>query len=508
MKKFAVLILCFVMILSFAACGGGGSEGNGNADRELVSAFDQAPTVLDMHGTSALADFYGLYQVYDTLVKKDANHETVGSLADSWEISEDGLTYTFKLKEGVKFTNGAELTADDVVYSLTRAQESSFSASTFRIMKGVTKVDDYTVAIELNEPRVSFIEVLSGATASIGCKAVFEEFGDNFGRDVESVVGTGPYKVTEWEPGQLLVLEANDEYFLGAPAIKKARIKTIGDPDSAVIALRSGDLDLYFSAVPAVALDTIKNEEGLALTQYPSARLMYLSVNNESEVFKDKLMRQALAYAVDREKAVLVGADGAGEIVNTLAGNDFTSAPQGFEWYEHNPDKAKELVKEAGMDGATVVIKTFASGTHPKIATAIQDDLAAIGLNASVQQLEVNAMIEDLEAGNFDVAVTSWTSMVKDTGDLFDYILHSANYGITNDARYVNEEVDELLNAAASNQDNAERTEMYTKVAELAKEDCPYIPLLYSSANRAYSADLVVEEGNVEYGRIYDFSWK
>ncbi len=509
MKKFISILLVVMMVFTFAACGGGSSsaEKEDPAEREMVAAMDQASTVLDMHGTNALADYLGIFQIYDTLLIKNAQNEIEGSLADSWTVSDDGKTYTFKLKEGVKFSNGEEMTADDVVWSLTRGKESSFSSFNFSTLDSVTAVDTYTVEIKLSQANVAFLETLTGANAAIGCKAVFDEAGDNFGRGVDTVVGTGPYILTEWNPGQLMVLTANEDYFKGAPNVKKLRIKTISDTNSAVIALQTGDIDYYFTAIPAVSRDSVESDENLTITDFSSNKSQYLSLNTESDVFSNKLMRQALACGVDRQKMLTIGLDDQGVIANTLAGADYTAVPSDFEWYEYDLEKAKSLVKEAGMEGASVTIKTYSIGAYSKIATALQDDLKQLGLNAEVQQLEVNAMIADLESGNFQIAVTGWVSSVKDTGDVFNLILNSDNYGSTNDARYKSSEVDKILEEAMGEQDNAKRTEMYKQVAEIVKEDCPYIPLFYTSENRAYTSDLTIDEGNVQYNRIYDFSW-
>lgn len=509
MKKFTSILLVVLMVFALTACGGNQNDAakTDPAEREMVAALDQVPTVLDVHGTNAIADYIGIYQIYDTLVIKNAQNEIEGSLAESWTVSDDGKTYTFLLKKGVKFSNGNELKASDVAWSLNRGKESSFSSFNFSSMEKADAKDDYTVEVQLTEPNVAFLETLTGANAAIACEAVFKEAGDTFGRDVESVVGTGPYVLNEWNPGQLMVLTANEDYFKGAPNVKKLRMKTISDTNSAVIALQTGDIDYFFSAIPAVSLDSVQKDENLQLTEFSSNKCNYLSLNTESDVFSNPLMRQALAYGVDRQKMLTIGLDDQGVIVNTLAGSDYTACPTDFTWYDYDLDKATALVKEAGMEGAAVTIKTYAIGSYSKIATALQDDLKKMGLNAEVQQLEVNAMITDLESGNFQVSVTGWTSSIKDTGDIFNLILSSANYGVTNDARYKNAEVDKLIKAAAGEQDNAKRTDLYRQVAEIMKEDCPYIPLFYTSGNRAYTKDLAIEEGNVQYGRIYDFSW-
>lgn len=514
MRKTITLLLAVLMVMSLCACGGASqqsaapAEGGAAAaeDKELVAGIDAAPSVLDMHQTSALVDYRGLTQVYDTLVAKDANGNLVGSLAESWEASEDGMTYTFTVRNGVKFSNGAPLTTADIAWSINRAVESPFSSYNFPAIESAEAADDTHVVIHLKAPSVSFLETLTGGTASIGCQAVFEEYGDEFGRIPEAVVGTGPYILTEWTPGQTCSFVANEDYFLGAPSVKHLRIKTISDPSSAVIALQTGDIGYYFNSVPEVAVPTIQGDKSLTLETFSSTKLGYISINNEDSLFSDVRVRQAVACGIDRAKILAMGLDDAGEVISTMAGNDYVAHPD-TSWYEYDLEKAQKLLADAGKTGAHVVIETYSSNYYPKIATALQDELTKIGFEAEVKILEINAMINDLETGNFQLCVTGWTTTTKDTGDFFSLVFDSANLGVSNDARFSNEEVDALLAQAVGEQDPEARIALHTQIAEIAKEEAPYVPLFVTSENRAFTSELSIEPGNVQHCRIYDFSW-
>lgn len=507
MKKKLIVLLSLVMVISLlASCGGTGSGESG--EKELVAAIEAAPSVLDMHGTSSQLDAYGLMQVYDTLLMKDEKGEITGSLAKDWEISDDGMVYTFHLNEGVKFTNGDELKASDVAFSLNRAKESSYSSYNFSNMDKSKALDDYTVEVSLNSPNVSFLETLTGFNACIASEAVVSQYGDDFGKTAESVIGTGAYKLTEWTPGQKCAFEANEDYFKGAAPIKKFRMKAYSDTNSAIIALQTGEIQYYFADIPGISIETVEKEEKLTLTSFDSRKCFYLSMNNESGIFADKRMRQAVAYAADRNKIMTAGVDGIGTITNTLAGPDYAGVPAVDSWYENDIEKAKQLVKESGNEGAKVVIKCYSIGSYAKLATALQEDLNKIGLKAEILQEETDAMIADLEDGNFEIAVTGWNNSTKDTGDIFTIVLDSKNAGGTNDARYKNDRVDELLIAGAKEEDSEKRAAIYKEIAEIVNEDVPYIPLFYTKANRAYASDLKVAEGNVQYDKIYNYSWK
>lgn len=514
MRKRMVFLLVVIMIASlFTGCGQNSdktsepSETADFSDRELIVGFPQGAVCLDPYSTYSGDDLQTYNQIYDYLVTKDENGKLVPSLAEKYEISPDGLTYTFYLRKGVKFTNGSEFKASDVKFSVERGMNSDFIGEGYIDVEGCEVIDDYTVKIHMKVPNVGFLERMTNYYGAMVSEEVANKYGEQFGKTVESVVGTGPYILKEWKPGELTVFEANPNYFKGEPDIKKFRFKSITDVNAAIIALQTGEIDLYFADIPGISLDAVAKNEKLNLVSYPSMIYKFVFMNCESGIFKDLNLRKAVAYAVDREKMNIVGTEGHGTIVDYPGNTDYAGNPGIKTWYDLDIEKAKQLVKEAGMEGKTVTIKTFATDDYPKIATSLQDDLSSIGLDAKVIQMERNAFYDETDKGDFEMGIARLWPVSKDMDEIMNCLFRSTNIGNTNYSRYANPAMDELLSKAAAEMDAEVRKELYAEVVKLITDDAVQIPLYYTSSSRAYSKDLVIEEGNVQYDMIYHFKW-
>ncbi len=507
MKRSIALLLIFVLILgALAGCGSGGKKSG--EEREIVIALgDVNSNNFDSYNSYG-TDNNGHMQVYDGLMTVDKDRNLVPCLAESYEITPDGLEYTFKLRKGVKFTNGEELKASDVVFSGNRAIESPYTSADWAPVDHLEAVDDYTVKIYMKQASMSFLETLAGPFAFIQNEKAVKQYGDDYGMSVEAVVGTGPYILKEWKPGELAVYEANPNYFRGEASIKKLRFKAISDVNSAVIALETGEIDYYMSVIPAVSFESLSKNDKLTVKQYPSQNLIYSIINCNEGIFSDVRMRQAAAYAVDRNKMLTIGVEGLGTIVNCPAGPDYTALPDMGTWYEYNPDKARELVKAAGKEGASVTIKTYATGAYPKLATSLQQDLEAIGLNVDVLQMERNAFINDvLGETQYEIAICGFGSSVADMDCMFTH-LHTSNFGLAgNWSHYANPKMDSLLEAARGETDATKRKDLYKQAMDLYREEVPEIPFYYLTDSRAYTKDIATDFNNLMIDCMWNFHW-
>ena len=482
-------------------------SGQDFSDRELIIGISECNNNFDSYASYG-TDNYGHAQIYDCLMEIDKDGKIVPCLAESYEISSDGLIYTFKLRKGVKFTNGEELKASDVAFSAGRAIESPYTGSDWAPVDHAEVVDDYTVKLIMKIPSMSFLETLSGSFATIQSEKAYKQFGDQYGLTVEAVVGTGPYILKEWSYGEMCYYEANPDYFKGEADIKKVRFKAITDPNSAVIALETGEIDYYFNDLPAVSYDSVSKNEKLTILSYAGSGLTYAIMNTEEGIFSDVRMRQAVAYAIDLNKMLIMGAEGLGQIVHTPGGPDYNANPGDTQWYELNVEKGKELVRECGMEGSNIVIRTYSTGAYPKLATALQQDLTNIGLAAEVVQMERNAFISDvLDKGEYQIGICGFGSSTRDMDVMYPH-LHSSTIGISgNWSRYVNPAMDTLLEKARGEANFETRVDLYRQAIKLYVEEAVEIPFYYINANKAFTTDIVTEFCNINVGKVYNFTW-
>ena len=396
----------------------------------------------------------------------------------------------------------------DVVFSGTRAQASPFTGADWATVESLEEVDEYTVKIHMKSACMAFIEALAGPFAFIVNEKAVTEYGDQYGMSVEATIGTGPYILKEWKPGELAVYEANPDYFEGEADIKKLRFKAIADTNTAVIALETGEIDYYMATVPPVSKESLSNNDSLKVVSFPSQNFTLAPINCETGIFTDVRMRQALAYAIDREKMVVLGSEGLGTIVNCPGGPDYTALPDMGSWYEYNPEKAKELIKEAGCEGASVTIKTYATGAYPKLATSMQQDLSNVGLNVDVQQMERNAFINDvLGEGLYQIGICAFASSVSDMDVMYQQ-LHTNNIGLTgNWSRYSSPKMDKLLEDARAEIDPDARKELYRQAMDMYREEVCEIPFYYLVDARAFTKDAETDYANVGIDKIYNFRW-
>lgn len=479
-----------------------------NADKELVIAVRQANNTFDPSAPANAYDTIGRNQIYDTLIRKSSTGEIIPSLAESFEVATDAMSITFKLNKGVLFHNGDEFKASDAKFSIERAMTSKPTANYFSSVEKVEIVDDYTIKVVLKDPNVALLEVMITYGQMVN-KSVVESFGDKYGTSIEATVGTGPYVLKEWTPNELAVFESNPNYFEGEAAIKKLRFIAITDVNAAMIALQTGEVGLYLDTVPAIHVAAIESNEDLELTPITSKRLFYLFFNNEKGPFTDIRLRQAVNLAIDREKLLAIGSEGLATPVKYVGAPDYTGNPNIDFDEPRDIEKAKQLVKEAGMEGATIRLMLEHSAPMPALATAIQEDMKQIGLNVTINSMEVNTFLSDVWAGgNYDMTISFTTARTKDMDTVWSTLFLSKNIGAGNSARYTNLEMDTLLAKARGEVDPVKREGLYAEAIEIFREDIPLLALYYEYSNRVYSKDLLVDKGLVEYDMVYYYSWK
>lgn len=448
------------------------------------------PQSLDPHAVTAVNDFRILVNVYDGLVRfADGSLKVEPSLAESWDISEDGLTYIFKLREGVTFHDGTPFNAEAVKFNFERMldEEHPFHdtgpfplAFFFSAVDEVTAVDDTTVEFTLNEPFAPFLSNLAYPTGLMVSPAAVEASGKDYGRNP---VGTGAYKFEEWQSNQRVVVTRNEDYWDGAPAPEAVVFRPITDANTRVAEMLSGGLDIMVE-VPPDSVAQFRDAPDFEVHEQAGPHVWFLILNMKEGPFTEKAVRQAANYAINKESLVTDVLQGTAEVA---AG----PTPPAFAWayneevqpYPYDPDKARELLEEAGYDGEeiTFYVTEGGSGMLDPVAmgTAIQADLAAVGMNVKIETYEWNTFLGQVNPGlegKADMAEMAW--MTNDPDTLPFLTLRTAAFpseGGFNSGYYSNEEVDELLNQARVSTEQEERATLYKQMQEIVHEDAPWV---------------------------------
>lgn len=515
MKKFPALILSTVLVLSLmVGCADGGDVENvdSSGERQMVVAIPGLPDTGDCQNSTSGYVRLGLtQQVYDYLMRKDGNGNIIPNMVESYELAPDASSCTFVLKQGIKFHDGSELTAEDIAYTFERAKTCTGSIKTYCAdISHVEVADAYNFTIIMENPNVALLEWLT--CIPIMSKSFTETCGEDYGTDIDKVMGSGPYKMVEWKFGEYIIFEAFEDYFLGCPDVKSIRLEVISDTNAAVIALQTHEIDLYMNDVPYISVDDLKADETLNMEFFSSTRYNYVLFNAEEGMFTDVRMRQAVAYAVDREEMLIMGCEDVnnGYIVNTPAGPDFVANADSKTWpYEHNIEKARELVKAAGYEGASTSIYTLNVDPYTKLAVKLQDYMSQIGLTCDIVQLENSAYISDVcDLGGFEIAICFNTFPGKDADIAMSAQLLSSKAGLAgNYGRYIDETMDQMIIDAKVISDMETREAAYKQIAEHFSETLPTIPLYFAKSSRVYSTDLTVEENCAQYDHLAYYSW-
>jgi len=515
-KKTVSKVLCCLLatMLLLTACSSGTTpekpEGDEPAKRDdLVVGYVAESQELDPHKSSDTLTWQTLMQVFDTLVRIEADGSVSPWLAESWDVSEDGKEVLFKIRQGVKFHNGDTLTTEDVAYSLNRSFNSPQTVKFTAVFDSAEVVDDTTVKVKLPNAYAPFLFCLGNPCTSIVSKAAVEQYGDDFGRNP---VGTGAYKYVDWVSGEYMKMTRFDDWWNGQAPIKDLTIRFITNTSTAAIALEKGEIDfLHNPASPD--LPALEANPKLKVISGPGGGYYHISFNNGKEsVFHNQKLREAVSYAIDREAMLIGGLDGNGGIC------EFPAAPAAFGYNpdfkqnEYNPEKAKQLLKEAGYElgQLTVRIRTNENPQYAKPCEVLQEAMRQIGINSTLELLERATYLDEVTR-NFDYDVTIYliTASVPDCDYTMYTRLHSSMFGAGNNFTQTNiPELDDVLDRARVSQDPEERKQLYTEAAQIIKDSSTLIPILYNIYNNAANKDLKgFKYHTLNYHFFYELSW-
>ena len=431
--------------------------------------------------------------VFNSLVKKNEKFEYVGDLASDVKISEDGTVFTFILRDNVKFHSGKVLDSADVKYTLDTmlasggTKRSSFFENNEPFITSVETPDAKTVVLKLRSAAVRWKVMSSLVTIGIIPKdTVVDTLAEN-------PIGTGFFKFVKFDKSQNIVeLSANDNYFDGAPAIKSLRVKTVADANSLQAELKAQKVDLVPlpTNLSTDTLNALGQDPNLKVEKLKGSNVRYIGFNVKNPPFDNVKVRQAVAFAINREKIINELLGGQAQIAHSILPEDSWAFNSGTK-YTFDPAKAKQLLDEAGFKadagGKRNLPKIYFKIPAGSVAIAqysqvIQNQLKEVGIIVDIDTAEANTVKEQLILGQFQITTSQWVGGNQDPIFLKDlFHTDASEKPVFNRARYSNKDLDPILNQAVAEIDREKAKTFYAKAQEIISNDVPLIPLWYPS---------------------------
>ncbi|WP_040227017.1 peptide-binding protein [Bhargavaea cecembensis] len=522
-KKFAWLAMLLSILLIAAACTPADEATNVDAATKdgakkgggLVLATTAAPTLFNPYYSTDTSSSTIEGFIFSGLVTVDGDFNPEGDLAESWEFSDDGLRWTFNLRDNVKWHDGEPFTADDVVFSYNIPLSEDYVGPRglpFEIIEEINKIDDYTVEFVLSEPYAPFITIT----------AQFEVLPEHILGDVpiadlgkhpfntKEPIGTGPFKFKEWREGEYILLDRNDDYYLGAPKLDSITYKIVPDTNTAMAQLQVGEINLAgISPEYTEMAEDLAAKGKIELSSGPSNAFEYIGYNLRNELFQDKKVRQALTHAIDKEAIIEAILGGAGTVANGPGSPANWAFNPDMPEFEFDPEKAKAMLKEAGWEpGPDGILQkdgkkfefalktTSANEIRQQIAEVAQQQWAEIGVKVSIELLEWSAYVEQTSPPNwnFDAIVAGW-SIGSDPDPTWFWHSSEIENGLNYNG-YSNPKVDELLSENTQISDLDERKRIIAEADAIVAEDQPNTFIYYVEGYLAKSPNLHGPEYN------------
>ncbi len=454
-------------------------------NQDLVIAIGAEPENLDpLKMMSAPAATIAEHMV-ENLIYLDVDGALQPALAESWEPAEDGMSWILQLREGVQFHDGTPFNAEAVKYNLDRFMgvDDPDNAAVFAFLLGevsdVEVVDEYTVQINLNNIFAPIASHLSHSFIGMHSPASLEAL--DAGEFVEAPVGTGPFKYASWDRGNQIVMERNEDYWGDVPMLNSVTFKFVPEAGSRVIMLETGEAHAIM-AVPPTDIDRLDAEADIDVVHQTSVRVIYMGFNLEREIFQDARVRQALNHAVDKDALINTIFSGVGEpssapIVPAIFGYTQTGP------YEYDPDKARELLADAGYPDGFEMELFHPTGRYPQDATvteAVQAMLQDVGIDASLTTYDwgtyLDTVIVPPDEAEHDIYMLGWGTVTLDADYGLYALFHSTQWPPRNNVSYyANDEVDALLDEARVTPDRDVREDLYRQAIEIIWDDAPWL---------------------------------
>lgn len=520
MKKKISLMLAAALTAGLALTGCGGSKTSDTTDNTagaenestaevkgvdvdttgyLVAALNADIQTADVQKTSK--DYEVPFNIFDRLVDvevgTDGNSKIVPSLAESWDISDDGLEYTFHLRQGVKFHNGNDFTAEDVAYTFHRMLTVEGGVNTEFIdqikgadellagetdtLEGVEVVDDYTIKVTLKEPFAGFLASISSPGVSIYDSEATEAAGDQFGMDPAVTVGTGPFEFASWSFNNQLVLTRNEDYWKGASGLPGVVIKIIPDTETQSMMFESGELDILDLDYAADSVDRFTETYPDQIVQGPRVGIVYFTMNFNKEPFQDVRVRKAVQMSIDRQAILDALYGGRGQVEQGIFPHGLIGFNPDQEEIKYDPEAAKALLAEAGYaDGFDMEIAadSSASDTMTMALEIVSDQLAEVGIRAEIKNYDESTWLETRKSGELGSFMSTWSADYNDPDNFIYTFFGNEEKTRIRSINYPDTEVMERVAKARTIVNEDERLAEYKALEEkLIHEDAAWVPM-------------------------------
>lgn len=481
-------LLTGLMIIALTGCGDTGTSASSEGDKDLLVYAQSAELrTLDPHQATDVYSRRILANVFDRLVEKNEQMELIPGLAESWKYLDD-TTVEFKLREGVTFQNGAKFTSEDVKYTLDKARVAPMVVNLYGAIEEVKVIDQYTVRIKTKESYGPLLHHLSHITASIMNQDYNEATEDYH----INPMGTGAYRIENWFAGDRVILKANENYFRGKPPINEVIVRNIPEENSRIIGLETGEIHISQDILSISRLNVL-SDPSLELQEMSSLGVSYLGFNVKRGPLQDVRVRQAIAYAINRDEIIDTILMGSVEKANGVFGPGVFGYSETSETIGYDQEKAKALMAEAGYENGDINLNVTTSGseTNIQILTVVQAQLRGIGINLTIEQLEWGAYLHATANGESDLFYMGWSNSSADGDYGMSALLHSELKGAGgNRSFYKNEQLDNLLALGQRELDESIRQNYYAEAMDIVNEELPIYPFNFSLANAGYSNEL------------------
>lgn len=528
--SFFVAILAALVLVGQSASLSAADLKNGGT---MTVAYKNEMTSLDPAIGYDGASWNLIRAIFDGLMGyKVGTTDLIPALAESYTVSPDGLTYTFKLRPGVKFQNGRPLAAEDVRYSIdrvvdpkTRSPGQQFFASiagfderargTSDHVAGLRAVDDRTFEVKLTHPDASFLHIMAMNFSYPVPREEVEKPGADFGKHP---VGTGAFKVADWKPGQQIVLVRNPDYFqTGLPHLDEVHINVGIEPITAFLQFQQGEVDALGDGIPTAKFNEVMQDPSMKdqIITGPRLRTTFIAIKTNKKPLDDKRVRQAINYAINKARVVQL-ISGRAAVANQILPPLMAGYDPDYQGYAYDPQKAKALLAEAGYaDGFSTELYAGNTEPDPRLAQAMQQDLAAVGIKAELRTLapaQVRAMAA--KPDEVPMVLGVWGADYPDPSDFYFPLMTCASRGAWNWAYYCRPEVDAKANDANATADpakDAERLSQWKAVYRSVMDDAPWVPVYNDKRIVLRSKRLAGPEGAfvapvlplIDYAQVY-----
>lgn len=532
-KKYLILLMLMFVLLIMSACSGdgganpedagnddagtedSGSDASASEDQVLVFARGGDSESLDPGSTTDGESSRVTRQILESLLDFDKDSfEIKPGLAHDWDISEDGLTYTFYLEEGVTFHDGTDFNAEAVktnferwadpnheyaftdegfVYNIYGTMFGGFEGDEGHVIDEINAVSDNEIEFVLKEPLGFFLQNLAMSYFAITSPAALEEYGPDI---TENPVGTGPFKFNNWSKNDSIVLDKFEDYRVeDQPKLDQVIFQVIPDNSARLIALQSGEIDMMDGLNPDDAAG-LEGEEGIELLTRGENNFGYVGFHTQKEPVDQKEVRQAINYAIDKQAIADALYAGYATTAKNPLPPSYLGYNDGVEGYEYNPDRARELLEEAGYADGLEIELMLSPTARPympdpeTVAQIVQENLSEVGIELTITSHEWAPYLELTEQGEHQMYIMGWSGTNGDPDYFLSSLLHSSNIGSSNNTFYENSEVDDLLNQAKRAVDQEERADLYMQAQELISEESPMVTLVHSTPVMAISSNV------------------